>query len=41
MAYCASLITCHTRGYAEAALDALSGDGVVVDQSACGTDLVL
>ena len=41
VACCASLITCHTRGYAEAALDALSGDGVVVDQSACGTDLVL
>ena len=41
MACCAGWITCHTRGYAEAALDALLGDGTVVNPSACGTELLL
>ena len=41
VACCASLITCQARGYAEAALDALSGDGTVMHHSTCGTELVL
>ena len=41
VACCASMITCQTRGYAEAAPDALPGDGLVLNPSACGTELIL
>ena len=41
MACCAGWITCHTRGYAEAALDALSGSATDDNYLACGIELVL